>query len=195
MVPGSPALLSARSSMVRHPSSSSPHASSFSRNVASISPTICNGVINLTQFEVKFQFEFDFFVYCGRPYLFICSLPAETKFCLLQIFGGGSAPNFREGGVCLLQIFGGGMSAPNFGGGGVCSKFSGGVSAPNFRGLGSGPGGGGGCLQFSEYGQRSAGTPSYWNAFLFLGKFGHSRHVNHMTSADLHVSCGPKLRL
>ena len=42
MVPGSPALLIARSSMARHPSSSSPHASSFSRNVASISPTICN---------------------------------------------------------------------------------------------------------------------------------------------------------
>ena len=46
--------------------------------------------------------------------------------CLLQIFGGVSAPNFR-GGVCSKFS------------GGVCSKFSGG-------------------LQFSEYGQRSAGT-------------------------------------
>ena len=45
--------------------------------------------------------------------------------CLLQIFGGVSAPNFQGG--CLLQIFGGG--------GGV-------VSAPNFFGGVSGPGGG-----------------------------------------------------
>ena len=44
----------------------------------------------------------------------------------------------HTGGGCLLQIFG-------FSGGGV--------SAPNFRG-GLVPGG---CLQFSEYGQRSAG--------------------------------------
>ena len=53
-------------------------------------------------------------------------------------------------------LFTGGVSAPNFRGG-VCSKFWGGVSAPNF------PGGCllqilGGFLQFSEYGQRSAGT-------------------------------------
>ena len=47
---------------------------------------------------------------------------------LLQIFGGVPAPNFRGG--CLLQIFGG-------------------VPAANFRR---------GGLQFSEYGQRSAGT-------------------------------------
>ena len=52
--------------------------------------------------------------------------------------GGVSAPNFFGGG-CLLQIFGGGWSAPNLGG---CL----------LQILG------GGCLQFSEYGKRSAGT-------------------------------------
>ena len=59
-------------------------------------------------------------------------------------FGGVSAPNFR-GGVC--SKFWGGVCSKFWGG--VCSKFSGGVSAPNFWG---------GCLQFSEYGQCSAGT-------------------------------------
>ena len=65
--------------------------------------------------------------------------------CLLQIFGGVPAPNFRGGvpapkfwGGCLLQNFGGACSK-FLGGAGACSKFSGG-------------------LQFSEYGQRSAGT-------------------------------------
>ena len=68
-----------------------------------------------------------------------------TGGCLLQIFGGVSAPNFQEG--CLLQIFGGcllqssgGMCAPNFRGegcllqiwGGVCSKFFWGGSS-NFQ--------------------------------------------------------------
>ena len=92
--------------------------------------------------------------------------------CLLQIFGGSGPGGCLQLGGCLLQIFRGG----------VCSKFSGGcllqifggVSAPNFRGVwsrGVSPlfGGcllqifwgvsdpGGGCLQFSEYGQRSAG--------------------------------------
>ena len=60
--------------------------------------------------------------------------------CLLQIFGGVPAPNFRGWG-------GWGVPAPNFRGwgglggacskfwGGACSKFSGGgVPAPNFRG-------------------------------------------------------------
>ena len=57
------------------------------------------------------------------------------------------APNFWGG--CLLQILGvGGVCSKFWGWGGVCSKFSGG-GVPNFRG---------GCLQFSEYGQRSAGT-------------------------------------
>ena len=49
------------------------------------------------------------------------------------------------GGGCLLQIFGGGgqlQLLQIFGGGGM--------SAPNFNG--------GGFLQFSEYGHRSAGT-------------------------------------
>ena len=88
-------------------------------------------------------------------------------------FWGGVCSNFSEGGVCskflgvggwmgvcskflgvcLLQIFGVGVG----GWMGVCSKFSGGcllqifwggVSAPNFQG----------GLQFSKYGQRSAGT-------------------------------------
>ena len=43
------------------------------------------------------------------------------------------------------------MPAPNFGGGVPAPNFRGGVPAPNFRG-------GVGGLQFSEYGQRSAGT-------------------------------------
>ena len=65
---------------------------------------------------------------------------------LLQIFGGGACSKFSGG--CLLQIFGGGCLLQIFRGG-ACSKFSGGgVPAPNFRG----------GLQFSEYGQRSAGT-------------------------------------
>ena len=72
--------------------------------------------------------------------------------CLLQIYGvGGVCSKFSGGRGCLLQIFGGGVCSKFFWGGGeggVCSKFSGGVSAPNF----------GGVLQFSEYGQRSAGT-------------------------------------
>ena len=68
--------------------------------------------------------------------------------CLLQIFGGEvAAPNFRGG--CLLQIFGGGCLLQNFGG----------VPAPKFRG----------GLQFSEYGQRSAGThPTGMHSFLSL---------------------------
>ena len=73
--------------------------------------------------------------------------------CLLQIFGGGAcskfsggvpAPNFRGG--CLLQIFGGCLL--QIFGGGACSKFSGGCLLQIF----------GGGVQFSEYGQRSAGT-------------------------------------
>ena len=68
--------------------------------------------------------------------------------CLLQIFGGVSAPNFSGG---LLQIFGGrGESAPNF---------QGGCLLQIFRGV---------FLQFSEYGQRSAGThPTGMHSCLF----------------------------
>ena len=50
-------------------------------------------------------------------------------------------------GGCLLQIFGGGVCSKFFWGG-LLQIFRGGVSATNFRG----------GLQFSEYGQRSAGT-------------------------------------
>ena len=52
--------------------------------------------------------------------------------CLLHIFGGVPAPNFRGGGGCLLQIFGGGACSKFWGG--ACFKFSGGVPAPNFWG-------------------------------------------------------------
>ena len=60
-------------------------------------------------------------------------------------------------------------------GGGACSKISGGVPAPNFRG--------GGGLQFSEYGQRSAGThPTGMHSCLKFkyydtSSLGHSVHV------------------
>ena len=114
-----------------------------------------------------------------------------SEACVILSTGGGCAPNFRWGG-CLLQIFGG-VSAPNFGGG-VCSKFSGGVSASNFRGMGgcllqifegvSAPNFRGGLLQifwgglqFSEYDQRSAGTHptgmhSFFSTKLKLTYFG-----------------------
>ena len=120
----------------------------------------------------------------------VCSKFSGGAGCLLQIFGGGcllqilggwvSAPNFQGGG-CLLQIFRWGVgvcstfwgvSAPNFWGG-VCSKFSGG-SAPNFGGgVCSKFLGGclvpGGCLQFSEYGQHSAGThPTGMHSCLYV---------------------------
>ena len=69
--------------------------------------------------------------------------------CLLQIFGGGACSKFSGGGACS-----------KFSGGGACSKFSGGVPAPNFFG---------GGLQFSEYGQRSAGThPTGMHSFLMI---------------------------
>ena len=99
--------------------------------------------------------------------------------CLLQIFGGVSAPNFRGGvpapnfrggvcskfsGGCLLQIFRG-VSAPNFRGGCLLQIF-GGVSAPNFRG---------GCLlqifggvsapnfQGGTCSKFSGGVSDFWN--------------------------------
>ena len=66
--------------------------------------------------------------------------------CLLQIFWGVPAPNFRGGacskffgGGCLLQIFGGG----------ACSKFSGGAPIFGIR---------------STFGRYA----SYWNAFLLF---------------------------
>ena len=75
----------------------------------------------------------------GQGYIFtgVCD-SVHGGGCLLQFFGGVSAPIFRGEGICS-NFSGGGCLLQFFGGGGVCSNFSGG-------------------LQFSKYGQRSAGT-------------------------------------
>ena len=81
------------------------------------------------------------------------------------IFSEACVKNSVHRGGCLLQIFGG-VSAPNLGGvcskfpGGVCSKFSGGCLLQIF----------GGSPIFgirSTFGRYA----SYWNAFLFLNAF------------------------
>ena len=92
----------------------------------------------------------------------------------LQIFGGGGLQIF--GGGCL-QFFGGGVFLQIFGcvcgGGGFLQILEGGLQilegVSNFSG--------GGSLQFSEYGQRSAGT--------------HPTGMHSCYSIKLHLKHGP----
>ena len=86
-----------------------------------------------------------------------------TGVCLSTGGGACSKCSGGRGGACS-KFSGGGACSKFLGRGGACSKFSGGGPAPKFRG----------GLQFSEYGQRSAGThPTGMHSFypMFLSTF------------------------